>query len=249
MSGWAAAGAVAGQLANTALSIYQSNKAWKRQKEVMKNQHQWEVQDLKNAGINPILTTMSHMSAPTVNTASGDLDLANALSAENAQRQQDNQDALTQAQLAEIQSRVLLNNASTAKEYELANLNKQQASLVPTQSQLNQANAANAAASAKQTDMSNKFYDNNPQIYQVKKAHDAMPTVSPGGVAGAFNSALNDVYGGVKSFWHYLRNGPARSGSVVKNAGMATNINSAPNNGTSSPTLTNSKMFTDYNDQ
>lgn len=238
MSGWAAAGAVAGQLANTALSIHQSNKAWKRQKEVMKNQHQWEVQDLKNAGINPILTTMSHMSAPTVNTASGDLDLANALSAENAQRQQDNQDALTQAQLSEIQSRVQLNSASTARELEQANLANQQARVVPTQADLNRANAANAAASASQTEMSNTFYQKNPNVFQVKKTHEAMPTLSPGGALGAVNRAWNDV----KDFFR------GSSGSVIKDAGQKTSINSAPNNGTSAPTLTNSKMFTDYND-
>ncbi len=235
MSGWAVAGAVAGQLANTALSIHQSNKAWKRQKEVMKNQHQWEVQDLKNAGINPILTTMSHMSAPTVNTASGDLDLANALSAENAQRQQDNQDALTGAQLSEIESRIKLNSASTARELEQANLANQQAKAVPTQAELNRANAANASASAKQTEMVNTFNVENPNIFRTGQAHKAMPSVSPGGTAAVINQGLDDL---------------SKTGrSVIKWIGEKINSKSAPNNGTSSPTLTNSKMFTDYNDQ
>lgn len=234
MSGWAAAGAVAGQLANTALSIHQSNKAWKRQKEVMKNQHQWEVQDLKNAGINPILTTMSHMSAPTVNTASGDLDLANALSAENAQRQQDNQDALTGAQLSEIDSRIKLNSASTARELEQANLANQQAKAVPTQAELNRANAANASATAKQTEMVNTFNVQNPTIFRTGQAHKAMPSVSPGGTAAVINQGLDDL---------------SKVGrSVINWIGQKINPKSAPNNGTSSPTLTNSKMFTDYND-
>lgn len=242
MSGWAAAGAVAGQLANTALSIHQSNKAWRRQKEAMKNQHQWEVEDLKKAGINPILTTMSHMSAPAVNTASGDLDLANALSAENAQRQQDNQDALTGAQLSEIESRIKLNSASTARELEQANLANQQAQAVPTQAELNRANAANASASAKQTEMVNKFNTENPNVFQTQQAHRAMPTLSPGGSMAIVNQAINDVKDWVKGF---LRR---PGGSVVKDVGRPININSAPNNGTSSSTLTNSKLFTDYND-
>lgn len=234
MSGWAAAGAVAGQLANTALSIHQSNKAWKRQLQVMRNQHQWEVEDLKKAGINPILTTMSHMSAPTVNTASGDLDLANALSAENAQRQQDNQDALTGAQLSEIESRIKLNSASTAREMEQANLANQQAKAVPTQAELNRANAANASASAKQTEMVNTFNVENPTIFRTGQAHKAMPSVSPGGTAAVINQGLDDL---------------SKAGrSVIKWIGHKINPKSAPNNGTSSPTLTNSKMFTDYND-
>ena len=225
MSGWAAAGAVAGQLANTALSIHQSNKAWKRQKEVMKNQHQWEVEDLKKAGINPILTTMSHMSAPTVN---------NALSAENAQRQQDNQDALTGAQLSEIESRIKLNSASTARELEQANLANQQAKAVPTQAELNRANAANASASAKQTEMVNTFNVENPNVFRTGQAHKAMPSVSPGGAMAAVNEGLNEL---------------GKAGrSVIKWIGQKINPKSAPNNGTSSPTLTNSKMFTDYND-
>lgn len=234
MSGWAAAASVAGQLANTALSIHQSNKAWKRQKEAMQNQHQWEVQDLKNAGINPILTTMSHMSAPTVTTASGDLDLANALSAENAQRQQDNQDALTGAQLSEIDSRIKLNSASTARELEQANLANQQAQAVPTQAELNRANAANASANAKQTEMVNTFNVQNPNVFRTAQAHKAMPSVSPGGTAAVINQGLDDL---------------SKAGSsVIKWIGQKINPKSAPNNGTSSSTLTNSKMFTDYND-
>lgn len=242
MSGWAAAAAVGGQLLNTAVNIHESNKAWKRQKEVLRNQHQWEVNDLKAAGLNPILSTMSHATAPSVNTASADLDIANALAAENAQKQQANQDALTGAQLAEIQSRIKLNGASTAREVEQANLANQQAKAVPTQAELNRANAANASATAKQTEMVNKFNTENPNVFQTQQAHRAMPTLSPGGSMAIVNQAINDVKGWVEGL--FRRPG----GSVVKEVGRPTNINSVPNNGTSSPTLTNSKLFTDYND-
>lgn len=243
MSGWAAAAAIAGQLANTAYANYQSNKAWKRQKQVLRNQHQWEVDDLKAAGINPILTTMSHATAPSVNTASADLDIANALAAENAQKQQANQDALTGAQLQEIQSRIKLNSASTAREVEQANLANQQAKAVPTQAELNRANAANASATAKQTEMVNQFNVKNPNVFQTAQAHKAMPNLSPGGSMAIVNEAINDA----KDWFKGLLRRPG--GSVVKDVGRPININSAPNNGTSSPTLTNSKLFTDYNDQ
>ena len=53
MSGWAAAAGAALNIGSSALSSYFS---WKHQKEVMQNRHQWEVNDLRKAGLNPILT-------------------------------------------------------------------------------------------------------------------------------------------------------------------------------------------------
>lgn len=37
-------------------SNYQANKAWSRQKQAAQNAHQWEVADLRAAGLNPILS-------------------------------------------------------------------------------------------------------------------------------------------------------------------------------------------------
>lgn len=48
----AAAGSVL-NIGSSALSAYYS---WKHQKEAMKNRHQWEVDDLRKAGLNPILS-------------------------------------------------------------------------------------------------------------------------------------------------------------------------------------------------
>lgn len=53
MSGWAAAAGAALNIGSSALSSYYS---WKHQKEVMQNRHQWEVDDLRKAGLNPILS-------------------------------------------------------------------------------------------------------------------------------------------------------------------------------------------------
>lgn len=53
-------GQIAGQVANKAtdflFSNYQANKAWSRQKQAAQSAHQWEVADLKAAGLNPILS-------------------------------------------------------------------------------------------------------------------------------------------------------------------------------------------------
>lgn len=117
---------------------------------------------------------------------------------------------------------------------EQANLANQQAKAVPTQAELNRANAANASASAKQTEMVNTFNVENPNIFRTGQAHKAMPSVSPGGTAAVINQGLDDL---------------SKAGrSVIKWIGGKINPKSVPNNGTSSPTLTNSKMFTDYND-
>lgn len=56
MSGWAAAAKVGGDILNSALGLYSSSKAWRRQREAAQNAHQWEVEDLRKAGLNPILS-------------------------------------------------------------------------------------------------------------------------------------------------------------------------------------------------
>lgn len=54
------AGQVAGQVLNKAsdflIGNYNANKAWSRQKQAAQSAHQWEVADLRAAGLNPILS-------------------------------------------------------------------------------------------------------------------------------------------------------------------------------------------------
>lgn len=45
-----------GGVANVGSSALSAYFGWKHQKEVMKNRHQWEVEDLRKAGLNPILS-------------------------------------------------------------------------------------------------------------------------------------------------------------------------------------------------
>ena len=60
MSFGAIFGQIAGHVVNKAtdflFSNYQANRAWSRQKQAAQSAHQWEVADLRAAGLNPILS-------------------------------------------------------------------------------------------------------------------------------------------------------------------------------------------------
>lgn len=58
---WAEAIGGAANLGSSALSAY---FGWKHQKEVMQNRHQWEVADMRKAGLNPILSATGGSGAP-----------------------------------------------------------------------------------------------------------------------------------------------------------------------------------------
>lgn len=61
MSGWAALAGAAAELTNNAVGYYLDRKLMKQQfeyqKEVLQNQNQWRADDLRAAGLNPVLTT------------------------------------------------------------------------------------------------------------------------------------------------------------------------------------------------
>ena len=55
MSGWAAAIGAAMDIANTGLGLYQSSKAYRRAKQMYQHRYQWAVDDMRKAGLNPVL--------------------------------------------------------------------------------------------------------------------------------------------------------------------------------------------------
>ncbi len=60
------AGAALGKGLDEGLSAYKSSLAWSRQKRMMQRRHQWEVRDLRKAGLNPILSAGA---APSIGSA------------------------------------------------------------------------------------------------------------------------------------------------------------------------------------
>lgn len=123
--GWLSdnAGAVVGGVLGLGGSLWSSNANAEAaaaqiafQREVLKNRNQWAVEDLKKAGLNPILaagaiqSTASGASYTTENPGAAAVASAAQMQAMKlAQRQQDNQDAIARAQV----------EVSSAKAFEL----------------------------------------------------------------------------------------------------------------------------------
>lgn len=99
----AGAGLIGGAL-GTGLSFLGASQAWKRQKKVLKNQIQWKVQDLRNAGLNPILAASSGLGggggsapgAPPIPDFAGALTTGRKVSSENKLRNLQGKQAMAQ---------------------------------------------------------------------------------------------------------------------------------------------------------
>lgn len=108
MSFGAIFGQIAGKVGNKAtdflFSNYQANKAWSRQKQAAQSAHQWEVADLRAAGLNPILSATGGNGAnlPSVavaqNANSEAPDIIGMMSALQGIRNQEQQENVLKAQ-------------------------------------------------------------------------------------------------------------------------------------------------------
>ena len=134
MSGWAAVAKIGGDIGSSLLNAYYSNKAWKRQKEAAQNAHQWEVADLRKAGLNPILSATggsgaSAGSAPVPSGVGVDLGeaykavAANDLIKEQSKTQREQQDALRAQGSNQRAQAWLNNNLSTVASANARNIN------------------------------------------------------------------------------------------------------------------------------
>ncbi len=95
---------IANKATDFLFSNYQANKAWSRQKQAAQSAHQWEVADLKAAGLNPILSATGGNGAnlPSVavaqNANSGAPNIIGMMSALQGIRNQEQQEKVLKAQ-------------------------------------------------------------------------------------------------------------------------------------------------------
>lgn len=119
------------------------------QREVLQNRNQWMVEDLRKAGLNPILaagTTQSTAQGATYQTenpaSSAVQSYVASKQASIASRQQDNQDAIAKAQVSVLNSQASANTAKALKDAQDVTESKARIGMMPSQIESYGASAA-----------------------------------------------------------------------------------------------------------
>ena len=174
----------AGSLGDLLSSGYFSHKAWQRQKEAMQNAHQWEVADLRKAGLNPILSATGGSGASTGGlngSMVGDSSqisrgVSSAIQAALASQQIDKQ----KAEIKNIEKDTELKDSQRFAQDAITNVNRLQAVI--------------NSESAYQLYRENKWWDNNKRLFDARQGNLAFPGSNGiGGLAGILSGISTDA--------------------------------------------------------
>lgn len=181
MSGWAAAAAAAMDFANSGFGAWQSSKAARRQiawqREQYNNRYQWTVEDMRKAGLNPILASMNGVSSAGGITA----EPANSTIGQNLGRH-----LMTKQQEAEIENTEANSGKAVA---ETETQEAYQRLLSAQEKQVLADTALKNVSTALQT-LDYNFSKNNPDWYKLGRYNKADPTF------GRFLGMLENLFGG-----------------------------------------------------
>lgn len=148
---------------------------WKWQKEAMQNRHQWEVDDLRKAGLNPILSANQGASTGGLNAGGSAAQVPDVASSAFQGLQMKNLLDKQRAEIDNIKKDTELKEDQRWAQEAIANATRLQAVI----------NSENAYSLYRE----NKFWDDNKETYLIKRYNEAMPGL--GGLVGILGQAVS----------------------------------------------------------